>query len=90
MKGLGLFSFITIFLLLAFVPSNFANSKMDKDKIIDVIQSAPKQFQIVIFSIIKLTDEIKRKDMQGKNQIFDRKIFTGDIYNYIQQIQLRK
>jgi cell division control protein 6 len=56
---------------------------MDRDKIIDVIQAAPKQFQLVLFSIIRLTEDIKNKP---KNQLFDRKIFTGDIYNFYQQI----
>lgn len=62
---------------------DIANGKIDRDKTLEVIQTATKQFQLVIFSIIRLTDEIKTKP---KNQLFDRKIFTGDIYNCYQQL----
>ena len=52
-----------------------ANDKMDKDKILDTIQAAPKQFQLVLYSIINLT-ESKTLD----------NIFTGDVYNLYQQL----
>jgi len=52
-----------------------ANSKIERDKILDVIKSEPKQFQIVLSSIINLLD---------KNR--DSPVFTGDIYNYYQEI----
>jgi len=52
-----------------------ANSKIERDKILDVIKSEPKQFQLVLFSIINLLD---------KNR--DSPVFTGDIYNYYQEI----
>ena len=51
-----------------------ANNKIERDKIIDVVQSEPKQFQYVLYSIIKLAEDSKN--------IF----FTGDIYNYYQKI----
>lgn len=51
-----------------------ANEKMDRDKILDIIQAAPKQLQLVLYSIIALTD-VRKGD----------KIFTGDIYNFYQQ-----
>jgi archaeal cell division control protein 6 len=51
-----------------------ANEKMDRDKILDIIQCAPKQFQLVIFSIISLSESEKGE-----------KIFTGDIYQLYQQ-----
>ncbi len=46
-----------------------ANEKMDKDKIVDVVESAPKQFQLVLLSIMTLTD--------AKHS----RIFTGEVYN---------
>lgn len=51
-----------------------ANEKMDRDKILDIVEAAPKQFQLVLFSIINLTENQK-----------GIKIFTGDIYNVYQQ-----
>jgi archaeal cell division control protein 6 len=54
---------------------DMANEKVDRDKILDYIQSAPKQLQLVLYSIISLTE-------QRKNE----KIYTGDIYNLYQQL----
>jgi len=54
---------------------DMANEKMDRDKILDTISAAPKQLQLVIYSIISLT-EAKKID----------RIFTGDIYNLYQQL----
>jgi len=51
-----------------------ANDKMDRDKLLDSIQCAPKQLQLVLYSIINLSE--------NKNS---EKIFTGDIYNLYQQ-----
>jgi len=57
---------------------DLANEKIDKDKIIDVVQSGPKQFQLVLLAIIQLTQnkEVKKPD----------KIFTGDIYCIYQEL----
>ena len=55
-----------------------ANDKIERDKILDVIQSEPKQFQFVLYSIIKLSEK----------QI-DEPIFTGDVYNLYQNICLQ-
>jgi archaeal cell division control protein 6 len=52
-----------------------AKNKIEKDKILDIVSSHPKQFQIVLYSIIKLSEE-------KKNEPF----FTGDIYNYYQNL----
>lgn len=57
---------------------DFANEKMEKDKILDIIQSEPKQFKFVLHSIISLIE-------QDKNE----SIFTGDVYNYYQDLCLR-
>jgi archaeal cell division control protein 6 len=47
-----------------------ANNKIEKDKILDVITSEPKQFQLVLSSIINLSEN------RGKDPVF-----TGDVYN---------
>lgn len=52
-----------------------ANNKIEKDKILDIIITEPKQFQFVLYSIINLIE---------KNN--DEAIFTGDVYNLYQQI----
>jgi cell division control protein 6 len=52
-----------------------ANQKIEKDKMLDIIESEPTQFQLVLYSIMRLSD---RKD-QGT-------IFTGDVYNIYQEI----
>ncbi len=52
-----------------------ANSKIEKDKILDVISSEPKQFQLVLYSIFQLSE------MRGEESFF-----TGDIYNYYQDL----
>jgi len=51
-----------------------ANEKIEKDKIFDVISTQPKQFQLVLMSIIiSVEKEIEQ-------------IFTGDIYNIYQDL----
>jgi cell division control protein 6 len=52
-----------------------ANNKIEKDKILDIVRTEPKQFQLVLYSIIELNEK------QGKESIF-----TGDIYNYYQDL----
>lgn len=52
-----------------------ANNKIEKDKMLNIIESEPKQFQLVLISIISLTE----------NKDFER-IYTGDIFNKYQEI----
>jgi archaeal cell division control protein 6 len=52
-----------------------ANQKIEKDKMLDIIESEPKQFQLVLKAIMDLD---VRKDLQ--------EIFTGDVYNIYQEI----
>jgi cell division control protein 6 len=52
---------------------DLANNKIEKDKILDIIESEPKQFQLVLFSIMDLTK---------KNE----KMFTGDVYRVYQEL----
>jgi len=52
-----------------------ANSKIEKDKILDVISSEPKQFQLVLYSIFQLSEA------RGEEAFF-----TGDVYNFYQDL----
>ncbi len=51
-----------------------ANNKIESDKILDTIRTEPKQFQVVLYSIMKLSE--------GKDSL----VFTGDVYNLYQEI----
>jgi len=53
---------------------DYANNKIERDKILDIIETEPKQFQLVLFSIFEL---IKKSD---------EKVFTGDIYSYYTEL----
>jgi len=53
-----------------------ANQKIEKDKMLDVIESEPMQFQLVLYSIFML--EERNKDDEG--------IFTGDVFNEYQEL----
>jgi cell division control protein 6 len=55
-----------------------ANNKIEKDKILDIIQSEPKQFQLVLKAIIYLSENQKNEP-----------IFTGDVYNVYQDFCLK-
>ena len=55
-----------------------ANEKIERDKILDVIRSEPKQFQLVLSSIISLFEKSKTTPF-----------FTGDIYNSYQDLCLK-
>jgi cell division control protein 6 len=52
-----------------------ANNKIERDKILDIIRTEPKQFQFVLYSIIKLSEQKK-----------DEPIFTGDVYHFYEEI----
>jgi len=52
-----------------------ANEKIERDKILDVIKTEPKQFQLVLYSIMKLAERQK-----------EGPIFTGDVYNFYQDL----
>ena len=54
-----------------------ANDKIEKDKILDVIKTEPKQFQLVLHSIIELCE--KQKEL----------VFTGDVFNLYQDLCLK-
>jgi archaeal cell division control protein 6 len=57
---------------------DFANQKIEKDKILDIIETIPKQHQLVLYSIVELTKQQKNKKID--------KFFTGDVYNLYQDV----
>jgi len=52
-----------------------AKNKIERDKILEIIKNHPKQFQIVLYSIIQLSEE-------KKNESY----FTGDVYHNYQNL----
>lgn len=52
-----------------------ANNKIEKDKILDIVRTEPKQFQFVMYGIINLSERNKGEG-----------IFTGDVYNLYTEI----
>ena len=55
-----------------------AKNKIERDKILDIVGSHPKQFQVVLNSIILLSEEKNKESF-----------FTGDVYNYYQDVCLQ-
>ena len=51
-----------------------ANNKIERDKILDVIKTEPKQFQLVLYSIIQISEKQTEP------------IFTGDVYNLYEEL----
>ncbi|MFZ5955112.1 MAG: ORC1-type DNA replication protein [Nanoarchaeota archaeon] len=58
---------------------DLSNKKIERDKILDIVESEPKQFQLVLYSILQLTKKSKA------DKTFE-KFFTGDVYNYYNEI----
>ncbi len=57
---------------------DLANRKMERDKILDIVEAEPKQFQLVLYSILQLTRNARKGGLE--------RFYTGDVYNYYQQI----
>ena len=55
-----------------------ANRKIERDKILDIVESEPTQFQIALYSMIQLTKQRKQKPELGNA------LYTGDVYDYYQ------
>jgi len=59
-----------------------ANKKIERDKMLDIIESEPTQFQLVLKAIMELDGrKIKQKKLDGSGAIF-----TGDVYNIYQDV----
>ncbi len=57
-----------------------ASHKIERDKMLDIIQNEPKQHQLVLYSILNLHDS-------GKNE--NTPLFTGAVYNKYQELCLQ-
>jgi len=57
---------------------DMANNKIERDKILDIVESGTKQFQLVLFSILDLSKSRP-----------EEKIFTGNVYNYYENLAKR-
>lgn len=64
---------------------DLANQKIEKDKILDIVETSTKQFQLVLYSILERTKAIE-KQRQNSPVGLGGKIFTGDVYNDYQDI----
>ncbi|MEI6731725.1 MAG: orc1/cdc6 family replication initiation protein [archaeon] len=53
-----------------------ANQKIERDKMLDIIESEPKQFQLVLQAIMNLSQNAKNEEA----------IFTGDVYNAYKEL----
>jgi len=51
-----------------------AKERIEADKVLMVVETQPKQFQLTLLSVISLLKKIKRERNEDK-------VFTGDIYN---------
>lgn len=60
-----------------------ANSKIERDKILDTVRSEPKQFQLVLYSIITLLGKSPQKTLNGQGK--NNPVFTGEVYNLYQK-----
>ena len=55
-----------------------ANDKIERDKILDVVENGTKQFQLVLYSIIELVNK--------KYRTGNLSVFTGDIFDYYENL----
>jgi cell division control protein 6 len=62
-----------------------ANKKIERDKILDIVENQPAQFHLVLYSVINLLKQNK-KDNAGDGNERTEKIFTGDVYNLYQDM----
>jgi len=65
-----------------------ANNKIERDKILDIVETEPKQFQVVLQAIINLEENGNKKEQKSlfKGSENKNKIFTGDVYVEYQKI----
>ncbi|MAG02751.1 hypothetical protein CMI42_05420 [Candidatus Pacearchaeota archaeon] len=54
-----------------------ANDKIERDKILDIVETGTKQFQLILYSIIELVD--KSSETKGS-------AFTGDIFDFYENL----
>ena len=57
---------------------DLANMKMEKDKILDIVEGEPKQFKLVLYAVLELTRQVRDGNLD--------KFYTGDVYNLYQDV----
>jgi cell division control protein 6 len=57
-----------------------AEDKIEKDRVLDIISTQPKQHQAILYSIMKLGDVV------GKTNEEEQSLFTGDIYELYKKL----
>ena len=63
-----------------------ADKKREKNRVIEIIKSQPKQAQIVIYSIIKTSQKEKLNLITNKKTTFIEPTTTGFVYDYYNKI----
>ena len=59
-----------------------AEEKIERDRVVDIVSTQPKQFKIILYSILQVSEEYsKRKD--------NHDFYTGDIYELYKDISLK-
>ncbi|MBI5803605.1 orc1/cdc6 family replication initiation protein [Candidatus Pacearchaeota archaeon] len=66
-----------------------ANNKIEKDKILETIRTGPKQFQVALYSIIKLSERKKSPQKSLSDNAKENLVFTSEIYQYYQSLCAR-
>jgi cell division control protein 6 len=61
-----------------------AKEKIERDKMLDIIEGEPKQFQLVLYAMMYL-DEKKEKNKIQNKELGDC-MYTGEVYNTYQEI----
>lgn len=63
---------------------DFAKEKIERDKMLDIIEGEPKQFQIVLYAIMGLHE--KREKDKSRDKGLSGAIYTGEVYNAYQEV----
>lgn len=68
-----------------------SNNKIERDKILDIIMSEPKQFQFVLKAIIDLSETGSKNSLSSyiNRSSNNEPIFTGNVYNLYKEICLK-
>lgn len=62
-----------------------AKEKIERDKMLDIIEGEPKQFQIVLYAMMHLEESKKKNRLFSGNEVGDC-MYTGEVYNAYQGI----
>lgn len=63
-----------------------ADKKTEKNRIIDIVKSQPKQFQLVSYAIIKTSMKEKHNLVTGKKTEMVEPTTTGSVYDYYNKV----